>query len=143
MLAAALCAVLCAAIVYAPKPTDPGSPIDVEVMPPRLRNRARKRVREFRRAEAATGIEQMQKPLDFGLTGPLVDWFNGEPFAVVAAGTSMQEGDLVRSLRLTIQVLRQLAWSLPADHHVAQTCRTAIEVINRDEVDAEAQLRVI
>ena len=40
-----------------------------------------------------------------------------------------------------VQVLRQLAWALPSDHHVSQACRTAIDLINRDEVDAEKQLR--
>ena len=40
------------------------------------------------------------------------------------------------------QVLRQLAWALPRDHHVAQAYSTAISLINRDEVDAERQLQV-
>jgi superfamily II RNA helicase len=56
--------------------------------------------------------------------------------------TTMQDGDIVRAFRLTVQVLRQLSWALPANNFVAENCRTAIGLINRAEIDAEHQLEV-
>lgn len=136
-------ACLCAAIIYEPRSSDAGGGgFSMSPIPENIRNRATKRVQEFRRTEAKEKCIEMIRPLDFALSTPLVAWANGASFHDMRQHTSMQDGDLVRAFRLTVQVLRQLAWALPEDNRVGQVCRKAIELLNRDEIDAERQLKV-
>ncbi|MEZ6195243.1 MAG: DEAD/DEAH box helicase [Planctomycetota bacterium] len=134
-------AMVASAIVHSPRPRDRASRVEFSAIPDLVMRRSRKRIREFRRSEMKNGILDLAKHLDFGLAPAIEAWSQGADFARLARGLGKQDGDLVRALRLTIQVLRQLAWALPKDNHVAVACRGAIEMLNRDEVDAEAQLR--
>ncbi|MCA9321626.1 MAG: hypothetical protein KDB53_12875, partial [Planctomycetes bacterium] len=136
-------ALLCAAIIYETRSRGGQNRpvIEDNSIPGRIMNRARKRVREFRRSEDEVDRPSLLKELDFGLSFPLRSWMLGGSFEEVRRAADMQDGDLVRSFRLTVQVLRQLSWALPQDHHLTDACRTAIQLINRDEVDAEKQLR--
>ncbi|HGY91447.1 MAG TPA: hypothetical protein ENK43_09770 [Planctomycetes bacterium] len=138
------CALLAASIVYEERSRGgPPQRIQSSALPSPVVNRAAKRLRAFRRSESQCGREHLLKPLDFGLSLVLEAWMMGDTFQRLRGLTNMQDGDLVRAFRLTIQVLRQLSWALPHDHHVSDACRTAIQLINRDEVDAEKQLRCV
>ncbi len=138
------CALLAASIVYEERSRGgPPQRIQSSTLPSPVVNRATKRLRAFRRSESQCGREHLLKPLDFGLSLVLEAWMMGDTFQRLRGLTNMQDGDLVRAFRLTIQVLRQLSWALPKDHHVSDACRTAIQLINRDEVDAEKQLRCV
>ncbi len=134
------CAIICAAIIHQSRPRDTSARLEINPIPRPIVNKTRKRLREFRKAEVAAGFEPIVNLLDFGLAAPLNAWLTGSTLPDLQRWTSMQEGDLVRAFRLTVQVLRQLAWALPKDNSVAENCRAAILLINRNEVDAEAQL---
>ena len=134
-------AALANAISYTPRARDVTTPPRFNPVPHAIQNRARKRLREFRKSEWGHDAPNPVDELDYSLTTALVAWCEGMPFADVARLVTIQEGDLVRALRLTVQVVRQLAWALPSDHHVAATCRASIQLLDRDEVDAEKQLQ--
>lgn len=136
------CAVLCAATVFESRKNAAEPQFDRNPLSRNLRNRAQKRMREFARAELAAGIEKTVRELDFGLASAIDAWAQGETFSGLGRYTSLLDGDLVRSFRLTIQVLRQLAWALPKDNPTAEAASAAITLLNRDEVDAERQLSV-
>ncbi len=136
------CAVLCASTVFEARRNAMPPVMEMNPLPKKLRNRAQKRMREFVRAELAAGIEKTVRELDFGLASAIDAWANGESFERLGRYTDLGEGDLVRSFRLTIQVLRQLAWALPKDNPTAEAANAAIALLNRDEVDAERQLNV-
>lgn len=136
------CAVLCASTVFEARRNAMPPALDMNPLPKKLRNRAQKRMREFAKAELAAGIEKTVRELDFGLASAIDAWANGESFSRLGRYTDLGEGDLVRCFRLTIQVLRQLAWALPKDNPTAEAANAAIALLNRDEVDAERQLNV-
>ncbi|MFT7620417.1 MAG: superfamily II RNA helicase, partial [Planctomycetota bacterium] len=136
------CAIICAAIIHQSRPRDSSVNLEINPIPQNIVNKSRKRLREFRKAEVASGFDPIVHLLDFGLAAPLSFWLTGTDLPDLQRYTSMQEGDLVRAFRLTVQVLRQLAWSLPKDNPVAENCRKAIALINRNEVDAERQLNI-
>jgi superfamily II RNA helicase len=134
-------AMLASSIIYTPRPRERDGKVQFSLLPDDVMKRGRRRIREFRKSETKNGIIDVAKPLDYGLAPFVEAWALGADFGGVARRSGKQDGDLVRSLRLTIQVLRQLAWALPKDNHVARNCQEAIDLLNRDEVDAEAQLR--
>ena len=51
-------------------------------------------------------------------------------------------GDTVRTLRMAIQMLRQLRTVLSGDYKLIDTLAEAIVCINRDEVDAKRQFEL-
>ncbi len=103
-------------------------------------NRARKRIAEFQRTERSFGVEDPIRELDFGLSGTLLAWMRGTSFQEIRSFSSGQDGDLVRQLRMTIQMLRQFAWAVSADKALSDRLKDAMRLIDRNEVDAERQL---
>jgi superfamily II RNA helicase len=91
-------------------------------------------------AERACGLEDSQKPLDFGLAAAVQAWMRGCRFEDLRNFTSTQDGDVVRNLRLAVQVLRQFAWAVHEHPELHERLLNSLAKLNRDEVDAEKQL---
>jgi superfamily II RNA helicase len=106
---------------------------------------ARRILRPWWRRERAAGIAQPLKPLDFKLAGAIYEWSQGESFDRLSRYTDLPAGDLVRSFRLTIQLLRQLLRPVsalgPEKEGFRQRIVEAMARLNRDVVDAERQLK--
>ena len=64
------------------------------------------------------------------------------PSTASSRKTSLAPGDLVRVLRMTIQLLRQVEHSLAAEDPTREGLRAARERIDRDVVDARRQLEL-
>jgi superfamily II RNA helicase len=92
--------------------------------------------------EAACGVSPPVKPPDFGIAGPVQRWAEGGDFEQVLASTTLAPGDLVRLLRMTIQLLRQTAHALPAEDPCVERLQEARALIDRDVVDARRQLEL-
>jgi superfamily II RNA helicase len=105
-----------------------------------LKNRAMKRMAEFAKVERACGLEDSQKPLDFGLSAAVQGWMRGCRFEDLRNFTSTQDGDVVRNFRLAVQVLRQFAWAVREHAELHERLLATLARLNRDEVDAERQL---
>ncbi len=82
------------------------------------------------------------KPPYFHLARPIEAWTQGKDFEKVCELTSEDEGSLVRYIRMVIQLLREIANSPHASDGLKAKARRAREMIDRDVVDAEKQLRV-
>jgi len=106
----------------------------------RFSSPAEKVIRDLRRRERAHHIEATVDEMDFALAGPVLSWAEGCSFNELLA-YGLPEGDLVRSLRMTVQLLRTLRDTVP-DAGTADRMHEALTLVNRDEVDAQAQLRV-
>jgi superfamily II RNA helicase len=108
----------------------------------RVKNQAVKRLREFCRAEETFGLEPSLRELDFGLAAATQAWAQGAKFEDLRNFTSAQDGDVVRNFRMMVQVLRQFAEAVKSHRVLEERLRASLELMNRDEVDAERQLKL-
>jgi superfamily II RNA helicase len=107
-----------------------------------LRDRCLRLYRRLLRSEQEAGVRQPTREPCFDLARAIHAWGEGTPFEKLEPFTDWDAGDLVRTFRQTIQLLNQIRSSLPPEERaLRETFREAVRRINRDEVDAEKQLR--
>lgn len=106
----------------------------------RLRFEAEKVIRKLRTKEIRNGITQPVREMDFSYATPVYAWASGCTLQELLA-FGAPEGDLIRVLRMTIQLLRTLRDRVP-DEFLADRFHEAILLVNRGVVDAQAQLEV-
>lgn len=112
-----------------------------------LMQRSEALLRPFRSREIDLGLPQI-KQLDWSLAALVWEWAHGAPFARVMEMTDLAPGDLIRNLRMVLQLLRQLGRPLERIERPASQIQKIRDLlfqtatcIRRDEVDAEHQLR--
>ena len=76
----------------------------------------------------------------FHLTDTLRAWMENQPFDQIMARTDVDEGELIRYFRMTIQILRNFV-DTPASPEVKDRAKEAVSLLNRDIIAAERQLR--
>ena len=106
----------------------------------RVRRRATRLVRGIHDLEHHAGIPDPVRKLDLNLGMAVFGWSRGMDFADLPSVTSAAEGDIIRTLRMTIQVLRELR-KATKDKALREKLVKAERAINRGAVDAERQLR--
>jgi superfamily II RNA helicase len=131
--------VLVSAMVYEGRRADRRSHVPRHLLG-RLRRRATRLVRTIHDAERRLGIPDPVRNLDFRLGAAVNAWSRGADFADLATHTPAAEGDIIRTLRMTIQILRELH-KATSDEKLQHKLRQAERAINRGAVDAERQLR--
>jgi superfamily II RNA helicase len=92
--------------------------------------------------EARLGIEPPIKQPDWGLTPSVIAWYEGARFEELDGLNDVTPGDLVRSLRMAKQLLRNVRRAIDSDWDLAESLREAATAIDRDEVDARRQLEL-
>jgi superfamily II RNA helicase len=92
--------------------------------------------------ESNSHVTPHTKPPYFHLARPMEAWTQGKDFDQICKLTSEDEGSLVRYIRMVIQLLREIANAPHASEGLKAKARRAREMIDRDVVDAEKQLRV-
>jgi superfamily II RNA helicase len=107
-----------------------------------LRRIARGELGDVLGAEHELGIDEPSKEAEFAVAAAVWAWSRGAAFDELESYTSMAPGDLIRCFRMTIQLMRQTSGRLPPADPLRARLRRAIDRINRDEVDAERQLRM-
>ncbi len=100
------------------------------------------RMQEVASIEKECGVQFQTRGPDYGLLGPIQRFAEGMDFDAVLDFTSLAPGDLVRVLRMTIQLLRQTAHALPSGDPVATVLKQARALIDRDVIDAKRQLEL-
>ena len=126
-------------IVYEPRGRDDGE----EVRPKaKYQRAAQAAVTAFQRAERNLGIEDTVRGVNFEMSGAALHWARGAAFEDLARQTDANDGDLVRTFRLSIQLMRQLRKAIPDDRDLGERLTGAIRLLNRDVVDAERQLNL-
>jgi superfamily II RNA helicase len=106
-----------------------------------LRFDAEKVIHKLRMKEIKHEIIMPIREMDFSLAAPIFAWANGCTLKELA-DFGVPEGDLVRILRMVVQLLRTLRDKIP-DTFLADRFHQALVLINRDVVDAQAQLEVL
>ena len=106
----------------------------------RVRRRATRILRNVHHLERRLGIPDPTPTLDLHLGVAVNAWSRGADFTDLVSYTDAAEGDIIRTLRMTIQLLRQLR-KATEDPRFQDTCLAAERAVNRGPVDAERQLR--
>ena len=101
-----------------------------------------KAVRRFTAIEKAHGIENTIKTPDFSIAPAIDDWARGGSIEDLEHLARSDAGDVVRTLRMAIQMMRQLRSALGQGYDLAHRLEEAIVAINRDEVDAKRQFEL-
>jgi superfamily II RNA helicase len=113
-------------------------------MPPSLLGEHRKDVEavvgRLITAEKELGIPPGIRPPNFKIGAVVQAWCDGAHFDDMRDICTSPNGDLVRVMRLTVQLLRQLGSALPRRGTLALLLDRARDLLNRDEVDAARQL---
>jgi superfamily II RNA helicase len=106
----------------------------------RLRFDAEKVMHRLRTKEIRHHISVPVRELNLSFAAPVYAWAMGCTLSELLA-FGVPEGDLVRLLRMVIQLLRTLRDRIP-DPVIADRMHEALLCINRDVVDAQAELEV-
>jgi superfamily II RNA helicase len=78
--------------------------------------------------------------LDFRLSAAVEAWVEGCPFQDLSQYTSCSEGDFVRTIRMTLQLVKQLFYALVDYKAFRERLHECILALNRDHIDAKKQL---
>ncbi len=92
------------------------------------------------RKERDLGIQDTCKPPNFNLSAAIHHWSMGGEFDELEQYTSVSPGDRVRTMRMTIQLVRQLKKIALKNTSLPDKLDRALIAINRDVVDARRQL---
>jgi superfamily II RNA helicase len=126
------------AIVYEPRKGDESA----EQRMPRVEKLPTRLMREWREAEIRNDLKELSKIPDFGLNQVALAWARGASFEDLGRVTAASEGDLVRTFRMALQLIRQLHRVIPRDDPLRAKLEEASMLIDRDVVDARRQLEL-
>ena len=126
------------AIVYEPRKGDETDPAPIH----RLEKESRQLVREWRLVEKRHDLAELTKAPEFDLNAVALAWAKGAAFDELSRLTSVSEGDLVRTFRMALQLMRQLRRVLPHDDPLRAKLLDAAALVDRDVVDARRQLEL-
>ncbi|GBU22874.1 hypothetical protein R80B4_02787 [Fibrobacteres bacterium R8-0-B4] len=101
---------------------------------------AQKTIHKLRQKEIKYNIANPIREMDFSMAAPVFAWASGCDLMQLA-GFGVPEGDLIRILRMTIQLLRTLRDRID-DPVISDKMHDALELVNRDVVDAQNELNV-
>jgi superfamily II RNA helicase len=133
-------AILVAAIVFEPRPRAQ-SP-KPHRWSKRLAQVCHAPLARIHREEARFRIAPKTRAPAFHLAHAIDAWMSNAPFDRLTKLCDVDEGEIVRYFRMTVQVLRELAASPVGEARLKATAEQAWRRINRDVIDAEAQLRL-
>ncbi len=110
--------------------------------PGRLMKRATDAVRRFRAVESDQGILHPIKEPDWGIAPAIDCWSRGGDIEDLERLSHGDACDVVRTLRMAIQMMRQIASQVGKGEPLAARLEEAIVSVNRDVVDAKRQFEL-
>lgn len=96
---------------------------------------------EIKHKETRYKIYPFSKPPCFHLTSSIEAWLRGASFDKILKLTDTDEGEVVRYLRMSIQILREINSTQVCSRILKERIKETILTLNRGIVDAEKQLR--
>ena len=99
-------------------------------------------VRRFVAIELLHGQKEHVKLPDFGIAGAIESWSRGGSIREMERHARSDAGDVVRTLRMAIQMMRQLRKALGSGYDLAHRLEEAVVCVNREEVDARRQFEL-
>ncbi len=97
-------------------------------------------ITKIHKHEKTNNIENTSPAFNFNLSPAAEMWMKEEPFFWCVYNAGIDEGDLVRYFRMSIQILRELLNTNIAIGSKSKI-EKAISLLNRDIIDAERELR--
>ncbi len=133
-------AILMVAIVYEPRPH--AAPPKSHRIAKQLTALCEQPLAHIHKMEAKFHILPPTKAPSFHLAHAMDAWMSNASFDKLSKLCDVDEGEIVRYFRMTVQLLRQLAESPASDPALRRTAEKTFRRMNRDVIDAEAQLRL-
>jgi superfamily II RNA helicase len=99
-------------------------------------------VRRFVAIELLQGVEQTIKEPDWGIAAAVDSWSRGGSVDDLERFAHTDAGDVVRTLRMAIQMMRQVRIAVGPGQQLAARLEEAIVSINREVVDAKRQFEL-
>ncbi len=99
-------------------------------------------VRRFVAIETLHGIAQPIKEPDWGIAAAIDSWSRGGSVEDLERLAHSDAGDVVRTLRMAIQMMRQVRQSIGGRSNLTARLEEAIVAVNRDVVDAKRQFEL-
>jgi superfamily II RNA helicase len=106
-----------------------------------LSSQAEEVLKAIRGQERRFRIIPLTKGPAFQLSAAMEMWLGGARFERVVQAMNVDEGELIRYFRMTLQLARSLATDSGASPALKEKSWQLFKKINRDPVDAEAELR--
>ncbi|MCD4781489.1 MAG: DEAD/DEAH box helicase [Candidatus Omnitrophica bacterium] len=106
----------------------------------RLESMAKLAIRKIHKHEKTVGLTQLSKRCYFHLSNVLLAWIKKKPFQQILEYTNADEGEIVRYMRMTLQLLRQMLDG-PINEPLKNKVDKLIHLINRGVIDSKKQLR--
>lgn len=97
-------------------------------------------IRSLMGLEERFGIPIPLKEADWGLTPAVILWCEGMSFEAIEEQTGFTSGDVCRTFRMALQLMRLTRRLLDDRDELAGRLEDAIDAMNRAEVDAKTQL---
>ncbi|KJJ85936.1 ATP-dependent RNA helicase DOB1 [Candidatus Omnitrophus magneticus] len=97
-------------------------------------------IHKVHRKEINAGISPLSKIYYFHLSPILTAWMKGENFEHIMRLSDVDEGEVIRYFRMSIQILKEIL-EIKISFSFQERIKKVIDLINRDIVDAEKQLR--
>ncbi|MBI4342691.1 MAG: DEAD/DEAH box helicase [Candidatus Omnitrophica bacterium] len=132
--------VLMVAVVYEPRPG--GLPPKSHHLGKRLAALCREPIQRVHKEEGRWKISPKTKAPSYHLAHAIEAWMGQAPFERLLKLCDVDEGEIVRYFRMAVQLLRQLSEIPAGEPRLRVTAEKAMRRINRDVIDAEAQLRL-
>jgi len=98
-------------------------------------------VKGIHRFEKKMKLDVMSKPFCYDLSNSVLKWMKHYPFQDIVDQLQIDEGELIRYYRMSLQVLREML-DTPVSDDLKHKTRLAIHAINRGVIDAEEQLKM-
>jgi superfamily II RNA helicase len=132
--------ILMVGLVYEPRPGL--SPPKAHRLSKRLAHLCQEVLHRIHREETRFRVSPKTKAPAFHLTHAVEAWMGKAPFERITKLVDVDEGEIVRYFRMAVQLLRQLSEIPLVEDRLRATAEKARQRINRDVIDAEAQLRL-
>lgn len=110
--------------------------------PGALMQAATEAVRRFAAIELLAGVQTPIKEPDWGIAAAVDCWSRGGTVDDLERLAHTDAGDVVRTLRMAIQMMRQVRMQVGKGEQLAARLEEAIVAVNRDVVDAKRQFEL-
>lgn len=106
-----------------------------------IKKRCESLIEQIRHKEMKSKIRPLSKKPYFHLSSSMEAWLEGESFSKTVKLCDVDEGELVRYFRMSLQIMREINSSPASSPLLKGRIQNAIVKIKRDIVDAEKELR--
>ncbi len=127
------------ALTYEPRKGERKPKLDKKIK--KIKDRLEDFLENIHKEEKGLHIYPLSKRFYFHLTNAGLAWWEGAGFVELNKFCDIDEGEIVRYFRMSLQVFREMVSSHIIKDDFKKKLLNCFKRINRDEVDAEKQLR--